>query len=135
MREYIIVKVKEDGKIEVPLEYAYEIGLVKGAYFLLEIDTDLKEIHMERVALPGKQLVELELVVIDRPGVLAKISGILGRHRINILFNESEELESLGMAAIVAIVDVSNSDLSLDELREILERVEEVKEVKIIEIQ
>ncbi|CAB49944.1 ACT domain-containing protein [Pyrococcus abyssi] len=134
MREYIIVKVKEDGKLEIPLEYAYELGLIKGSYFLVEVDTDLKEAHIERVALPGKKLVEIEMVVIDRPGVLAKISGVLGKHRVNILFNESEELESLGLAAIVAIVDVSDADISLKELEEIIKGIEEVKEVKIVEI-
>ena len=134
MREYILVKVKEDGKLEVPLEYAYEVGLIKDAYFLLEIDKDLKEIHVDRIALPGKRLVEDELIVVDKPGVLAKISGTLGRHGINILFNESEELESLGMAAIVAIVDISNSDVSVKELEGVLAKIEEVKEVKIREI-
>jgi len=53
MRYYEIIKVKETGRIELPIEHAYEIGLVRDAYFLVEIDTDLKEIHLERIALPG----------------------------------------------------------------------------------
>jgi len=129
MRHYEIVKVKENGKIEIPLEFAYEIGLVKDSYFLIEIDTDLKEMHLERVALPGKKLVEIELIVEDKPGVLAKISGTLGRNNVNILFSEAEELENIGLAAIVAVVDVSEMKISLEELKKELSKVEEVREI------
>lgn len=129
MRHYEIVKIKENGKIEIPLEFAYEIGLVKDSYFLIEIDTDLKEVHLERVALPGKKLVEIELVVEDKPGVLAKISGTLGRNKANILFSEAEELENIGLAAIVAVVDVSEMKISLEELKKELSKVEEVREI------
>ncbi|AMM53785.1 ACT domain-containing protein [Pyrococcus kukulkanii] len=134
MREYFIVKVKENGKLEIPLEFAYEIGLVEGAYFLVEVDTDLKEMHVERVALPGKKLVEVEVIVEDKPGVLAKVSGTLGRLGINILFNEAEELESLGLSAIVAIVDMSESNISFDDLKKELEKIKEVKEVKVLDM-
>ena len=129
MRHYEIVKVKENGKIEIPLEFAYEIGLVKDSYFLIEIDTDLKEMHLERVALPGKKLVEIELIVEDKPGVLAKISGTLGRNNVNILFSEAEELENIGLAAIIAVVDVSEMKISLEELKKELSKVEEVREI------
>lgn len=129
MRHYEIIKIKEDGKVTIPLEFAYEVGLLKDAYFLVEIDTDLKELHLERVALPGKKLVEIELVVEDKPGVLAKISGVLGRNRANILFSEAEELEGIGLAAIIAVIDVSEMKISLEELKAELENVEEVKEI------
>ncbi|CAD5244889.1 ACT domain-containing protein [Thermococcus camini] len=129
MRHYEIVRIKENGKVELPRDYAYELGVVEGAYFLLEIDTDLKEVHLERVALPGKKLVEVELVVEDRPGVLARISGLFGRHGVNILFSESEELGALGLAGIVAVVDVSRISTNLDDLRDELASLSEVKEV------
>ncbi|KPU62478.1 hypothetical protein EP1X_08460 [Thermococcus sp. EP1] len=134
MRHYEILKIEENGKVEIPLEWAYEVGLVKDAYFLVEIDTELNEVHMERIALPGKQLVEIELVVKDQPGVLAKITGLLGRHRINILFSEAEEMEQIGLGAIVAVVDVSQADVTLDRLLKELQIIEEVMEVSLKEI-
>ncbi|USH00936.1 ACT domain-containing protein [Thermococcus argininiproducens] len=130
----IFLKIEENGKVEIPLEWAYEVGLVKDAYFLVEIDTELNEVHMERIALPGKQLVEIELVVKDQPGVLAKITGLLGRHRINILFSEAEEMEQIGLGAIVAVVDVSQADITLDRLLKELQVIEEVMEVSLKEI-
>ncbi|HDZ36546.1 MAG TPA: ACT domain-containing protein [Thermococcus sp.] len=129
MRHYEMVKIRENGKVEIPLEYAYEVGLVRGSYFLLEIDTDLKELHLERVALPGKKLVEVELVVEDRPGVLAKISGLFGRQGANILFSEAEELEGIGLAGIVVVIDVSGMSGTLEELRGELESLDVVREV------
>ncbi len=131
MRHYDIIKVKEDGSITIPREFAYEIGLVRDSYFLVEIDTDLNEVHLERIALPGKQLIEVEFVVEDKPGVLAKISGLFGKHRVNILFNESEELTEIGLAAIVAVVDTSKSDTPLEELKKELLNVEEVRELRL----
>ncbi|NJE05211.1 ACT domain-containing protein [Thermococcus sp. M36] len=129
MRHYEIVRIKENGKVEIPLDYAYELGLVEGAYFLLEIDTNLNEVHMERIALPGKKLVEVELIVEDKPGVLAKISGLFGKYGANILFSESEELEGIELAGIVAVIDVSGMSGTLEELRGELEVLKEVKEV------
>ena len=129
MRHYEIVKIRENGRVEIPLEYAYEIGLVQGSYFLLEIDTDLKELHLERIALPGKKLVEVELIVEDRPGVLAKISGLFGRHGANILFSEAEELSSIGLAGIVAVIDVSGMSGTLEELKGELESLDVVREI------
>ncbi|ASJ05903.1 ACT domain-containing protein [Thermococcus pacificus] len=129
MRHYEIVRIKENGKIEIPRDYAYDLGLVEGAYFLVEIDTDLKELHAERVALPGKRLVEVELVVEDRPGVLARISGLMGKHGANILFSESEELSSIGMAGIVAVIDVSGMEGTVEGLIEELKALPEVREV------
>ncbi|ASJ05150.1 MULTISPECIES: ACT domain-containing protein [Thermococcus] len=129
MRHYEIVRIRENGRVELPMDYAYELGMVEGAYFLLEIDTDLNEVHMERIALPGKKLVEVELVVEDRPGVLARISGLFGKHGANILFSESEELSSIGLAGIVAVIDVSGMSGTLEELREELEALDVVREV------
>ncbi|AIF68859.1 hypothetical protein PAP_02135 [Palaeococcus pacificus DY20341] len=135
MRHYEIIKIKENGRVEIPLEYAYETGLVKDAYFLVEIDTDLKEIHLERIALPGKKLVEVEFVVEDKPGVLANVSGLFGKHKVNILFNESEELNEIGLAAIVAVVDMSKSNIPLEKLEKELLSIKEVKEITLRELE
>lgn len=135
MRHYEIVRIRENGKVELPKDYAYELGMVEGAYFLLEIDTDLNEVHMERIALPGKRLVEIELVVEDRPGVLAKISGLFGRHGANILFSEAEELSSIGLAGIVAVIDVSGMSGTLEELKGELESLDVVREIALMPLE
>lgn len=117
MTRYEIIKVKEDGKITFPSDCAVQMGIVKGAYFLLEISPDLHETRLERVALPGKNLAEIEFLLKDEPGVLSTISSIFARHKVNILFNESEEI-SEEEAVLVAVVDINEMDTTLEKLQE-----------------
>jgi len=134
MTRYEIIKIRETGKIEVPPDYAFELGMVKGAYFLLELSLGIKEVRLEQVALPGKNLVEIELILQDKPGVLSTISGIFARHRVNILFNESEEI-SEKEAALVTVVDVSEMDTSLQELQEEIGGQEAVIDISVKELE
>jgi len=108
--------------------------MVKGAYFLLELSLGIKEVRLEQVALPGKNLVEIELILQDKPGVLSTISGIFARHRVNILFNESEEI-SEKEAALVTVVDVSEMDTSLQELQEEIGGQEAVIDISVKELE
>lgn len=129
MRRYDIVKVTETGLLKLPDDFAYDIGLVEGAYFLVEINPKIKEANIERIALPGKNLYELEITTVDRPGVLSKIHGILGRYRVNVAFSEGEEIKGTSYAAIVSIIDVSKMNISSEALKNELSKVEEVKEI------
>jgi predicted amino acid-binding ACT domain protein len=131
---YNIIKIRETGKIEVPPDYAIELGMVKGAYFLLELSLEMKEVRLEQVALPGKNLVEIELILQDKPGVLLTVSSIFARHQVNILFSESEEI-SEKEAALVAVVDVSKMDTSLQELQEEIASQEAVIDTSIKELE
>jgi len=117
MTRYEIIKIKEDGKITFPSDCTVQIGAVKGAYFLLEISPDLNEARLERVALPGKNLAEIEFRLKDEPGVLSTISSIFARHRVNILFNESEEINE-EEAVLVSVVDTNEMDITLEQLQE-----------------
>ncbi len=117
MTRYEIIKIKEDGKITFPSDCAVQIGIVKGAYFLLEVSPDLNETRLERVALPGKNLAEVELLLKDEPGVLSTISSVFARHKVNILFNESEEISDKE-AVLIAVIDINDMDTTLEELQE-----------------
>ncbi len=129
MRRYELVKIKETGILEIPDDFAYDIGLVEGSYFLVEINPDIKEANIERVALPGKDLYELEITAEDKPGVLSKINGILGKHRVNIAFSEGEEIKGTGVAAIVTIIDVSKMEGDIESLESAITKIKEVREV------
>ncbi len=129
MRRYDIVKIRENGLLRLPDDFAYDIGMVKGSYFLVEINPQIKEANIERVALPGKNLYELEITALDRPGVLSKIHGILGRYRVNIAFSEGEEIKGTDTAAIVSVIDVSQMNISPETLEANVSKIKEVKEV------
>jgi len=134
MRAYDLIKIKNRGIIELPEDIALELGIVDGAYLLAEIDERAKEISFERVALPGKDLVEINAVLEDKPGVLAKIASEFGKRDINILFNESDEVGYGNLSALVVIVDISKSKISLEKLEKHLKSMEFVKELEIKKI-
>ena len=135
MRVYDIIKIQENGRIEIPEDIAVEIGVVKGAYFLVEANERSKEISFERIAVPGKNLAELTLILEDRPGSLADVALELGNNNINILFNESDEIESTNLAALVALLDVSQSRIPIEEIRNHLKQMKVVREVQIRKIE
>lgn len=130
MPYYDIIEIKEDGKVNFPSETSSEIGLVKGSYFLLEVSPEIKEARLEHIALPGKELVEIELIVKDQPGVLSTISGIFAKYDVNILFNESEEL-SEAEAVLICVIDTSKMSVSLDQLKEALSMREVVLDISV----
>ncbi|MGM0510330.1 MAG: ACT domain-containing protein [Thermoplasmatota archaeon] len=133
MTHYDIIKIKEDGKVELPEEAVYEIGLLKGAYFLLEISPEMKEGRLEHIALPGKNLIEVDLVVKDEPGVLSTISGMFAKHNVNILFNESEEI-SPEEAVLILVLDTGKMDVTVDEMKRGLSSRDEVLDISINDI-
>ena len=133
MTRYEIIKIDEDGRIEFESDAAYDIGVVKGSYFLVEISPEIKEARLEQIALPGKNLVEIELVVKDEPGVLSTISGIFARHKVNILFNESEEI-STKEAILISVLDTSKMDIELSELKNILANRDEVLDISVKDV-
>ena len=133
MTRYEIIKIDEDGRIDFESDTAYDIGVVKGSYFLVEISPEIKEARLEQIALPGKNLVEIELVVKDEPGVLSTISGIFARHKVNILFNESEEI-STKEAILISVLDTSKMDIELSELKDILDNRDEVLDISVKDV-
>ncbi|MEF8873446.1 MAG: ACT domain-containing protein [Candidatus Thermoplasmatota archaeon] len=128
MTYYEIVEIKEDGKVQFPADSAHEIGVTEGAYFLLEISPEVKEARLEHIALSGKKLVEIEFILENTPGVLSEISSKLAQHNVNILFNESEDVNP-EEAVLVTVIDVSKMDTALKELTEELEKQDTIIEI------
>jgi acetolactate synthase-1/3 small subunit len=134
MRVYDIIKIEENGIIKLPDDVTTEIGIVKGAYFLVEANERSKELTFERIAVPGKNLAEITLVLQDKPGVLADVALELGNANINILFNESDEIRFSNLSALLAIVDMSRSRIPVEELKSHFEKMKVVKKVEIRQI-
>ena len=130
VRVYDIIKIQENGVIQMPEDIATEIGVIRGAYFLVEANERSKEVSFERIAVPGKDLAELTLILEDKPGALADVALELGNNNINILFNESDEIGSTNLAALVAILDVSQAKISVKELKSHLKKMDVVREVE-----
>jgi acetolactate synthase-1/3 small subunit len=134
MRVYDIIKIEENGVIKLPEEIATEVGIIRGAYLLVEADEKSKELSFERIAVPGKNLAEITFILEDRPGVLADVALELGNSNINILFNESDEIRFSNLSALVALVDMSQAKVSADELQSHFKNINAVREVTVREI-
>jgi acetolactate synthase-1/3 small subunit len=135
MRVYDIIKIQDNGVIQIPEDIAIEIGVVKGAFFLMEANERSKEISFERIAVPGKNLAELTVILVDKPGALADVALELGNNNINILFNESDEIGSTNLSALVALLDVSQATIPIADLKAHLLKTKLVKEVEIRKIE
>jgi len=85
VRIYDIIKIEDNGVIRIPKDIAVDIGIVRGAYLLMEADERSKEISFERIAVPGKNLAEITMLLEDKPGALANVALELGNNNINIL--------------------------------------------------
>jgi predicted amino acid-binding ACT domain protein len=134
MRVYDIIKVQENGVIKISEDIATEVGIIKGAYLLVEADERSKELSFERIAVPGKDLAELTFVLKDKPGALADVAQELGNNDINILFNETDEIKNTNLSALITIVDMSKARISADELRSRFLHMDVVREVEIRKI-
>lgn len=134
MRAYDLIKIKSEGALTLPEDIALELGIVEGAYFLVEIDEKDKEVSFERIALPGKDLVEINAVLEDKPGVLAEIASEFGKREINILFNEIDEIDYGNLSALIVIVDMSRSTDPLEDVEKKLREMSFVKELEVKKI-
>ena len=134
MTNYHMIKIKKNGRVDIPLDSAYEIGVLKGSYFLLEIAPVVKEARLEQIALPGKDLAEIQLIIKDKLGVLSRISNVFAKNHINILFNESEEI-SPRKAVLISVVDISRMSTTLSDLEKKLAAMDEVIEISINHIE
>ena len=135
VRVYDIIKIQENGVIRLPEEIATEVGIIKGAYLLVEADERSKELSFERIAVPGKDLAEITFILEDKPGTLADIALELGNNNINILFNEADEIRFSNLSALIAIVDMSAAKIGVEKLKSHFKQMKVVREVDIRQIE
>lgn len=134
MRVYDIIKVQEHGTIKLSEDIATEVGIIKGAYLLVEADERSKELSFERIAVPGKDLAEMTFILEDKPGVLADVARELGNNDINILFNETDEIKNTNLSALITIVDMSRTNISIEDLCSRFNKMSVVREIEVRKI-
>jgi len=78
----------------------------------------------------GRDQVVLTVVGVDKVGIVAKISGLLARHNVNII-DISQTLMG-NLFTMIMLVDPEKADLDLDALKKRLEKLSERIGVQII---
>ncbi len=71
----------------------------------------------------------LELEVVDRPGVLEKVAGVLGRHRVSIQSMEQDELASAAAGSHARLVFITHTAVE----REVQACITELRALDVVE--
>ncbi len=129
-----IVKVDSKGRITIPLTIREALDIHEGMTVLLIADREKKEIIVSPIPERAK-LVELNLRVEDRPGVLAEITRVLADKGVDIIATRCIVIRRGELGECYMVVDLSRSLITQPrELEELLNKLEPVKEVKATEI-
>ena len=129
-----IVKVDSKGRITIPLTIREALDIHEGMTVLLIADREKKEIIVSPIPERAK-LVELNLRVEDRPGVLAEITRVLADKGVDIIATRCIVIRRGELGECYMVVDQSRSLITQPrELEELLNKLEPVKEVKATEI-
>ncbi|KYK31406.1 MAG: hypothetical protein HXS48_22030 [Theionarchaea archaeon] len=133
MKNYWIVKV-EGETLTLPRELSELLRIQSGAYILIEADTRTREAVITRLAPSGVKLVEMNLMMKNIPGAMAKVDTVLGEHNVNIIYAEGEMIEDEPeLYTSVKMLDMRNADITAETLEKTLRTMEEVMEIKFVE--
>ena len=134
MRFRELVRVDSKGRITIPLSIREAFGIREGMNILLYADLDEKKIFLSPI--PDRaRLVEINVTVTDRPGVVAEISKTLADNGIDIVALKCVVIKRGEVGECSFIVDLSKSLISdTSELKELISRHEFVKDARITEI-
>lgn len=132
MKNYWIVKV-EGESLSLPQELVDILRIQSGAYVLIEADSRSREAILTRLAPSGVELVEMNLLMRNVPGAMAKVDTLLGQWNVNIIYAEGEMVEDEPqLYTSVKMLDMKNISISIEDLKEKLTSLEEVMEAKFI---
>jgi len=132
VKNYWIVKV-EGESLSLPQELVDILRVQSGAYILIEADSRSREAILTRLAPSGVQLVEMNLLMRNVPGAMAKVDTLLGQWNVNIIYAEGEMVEDEPqLYTSIKMLDIRNISISIEDLKEKLTSLEEVMEAKFI---
>jgi hypothetical protein len=132
VKNYWIIKV-EGESLSLPQELVDILRVQSGAYVLIEADSRSREAVLTRLAPSGVELVEMNLMMRNVPGAMAKVDTLLGECNVNIIYAEGEMVEDEPtLYTSVKMLDIRNTSITIEELNEKLTALEEVMEVKFI---
>ncbi|MBU6998769.1 MAG: hypothetical protein HXS41_05385 [Theionarchaea archaeon] len=133
MKNYWIVQVKGKSLI-LPKELSEILRIESGAYVLIEADTRSREAVVTKLASSGVKLVEMNLLMRNIPGAMAKVDAMLGSHNINIIYAEGEMVEDdPGLYTSVKMLDMCRADVTSPELERELKSLPEIVETRFLE--
>ncbi len=131
---YDFVVMDSRSRVTIPAKIRKLLGLAEGMKFLMITDTERKEIRLIPLVELQAKVYKLRIIMVDTPGVLAKIASLLANEKVDLLITESRTIRRGETAEWVIIADLSLCKLSISDLISKIKGVDLVKEVEIMEI-
>lgn len=126
-----VVKVDSKGRITIPQAVREALGVEPGMLMALIADFDKREIIVSPIATKPEAVYELDLNLVDRPGSLAAVTGVLAKHKADIIASKCASIARGEEASCTIIVDMSMSDVDADSIKRELEDLEVVIQVRL----
>ncbi len=126
-----VVKVDSKGRITIPQAVREALGVEPGMLMALIADFDKKEIIVSPIATKPEAVYELDLNLVDKPGSLAAVTGVLAKHKADIIASKCASIARGEEASCTIIVDMSMSDVDADSIKRELEELEVVIQVRL----
>ena len=126
-----VVKVDSKGMITIPQAVREALGVEPGMLMALIADFDKREIIVSPIATKPEAVYELDLNLVDKPGSLAAVTGVLAKHKADIIASKCASIARGEEASCTLIVDMSMSDVDADSIKRELEELEVVIQVRL----
>jgi len=126
-----VVKVDSKGRITIPQAVREALGVEPGMLMALIADFDKREIIVSPIATKPEAVYELDLNLVDKPGSLAAVTGVLAKHKADIIASKCASIARGEEASCTIIVDMSMSDVDVDSIKRELEELEAVIQVRL----
>lgn len=131
---YDFVVVDSKSRITIPLRIRKLLGIKEGMKLMIAANSSRKEIRIIPIVGTQAKVSKLRVLMLDKPGVLAKVATILADNNVDLLLTESRTVRRGELAEWVIIADLAGCKLSVPELVEEIKKLDFVKEVEVSEI-
>lgn len=125
-----VVKVDSKGRVTIPQAIREALGVEPGMLMALIADFDKREIVLSPIATRTEAIYEFDVNLVDKPGALAAVTGVLAKHKADIIASKCASIARGEEASCTLIVDMSTADIDADTIRKELEGLDVVLQVK-----
>ena len=131
MRLTSLAKVDSKGRVTIPQTMREALDIEPGMLVVLLADLDRREIIISPISASSKNIYELEVELLDKPGALAMLTQKLAELNVDIVATRCASIARGESGSCTVIVDLSKSALGVEELRRKLEELEVVTLVRV----
>jgi len=128
---YDFTTMDSKSRITIPIKIRKVLGLSEGMRFLVVANVPRKEIRIIPLIQLQAKVYRIRIVMLDRPGVLARVAGLLAEENVDLLMTESRTVRRGELAEWVVMADLSGCRLDALELIERIKGLDFVRSVEV----